>query len=575
MGVGLPLFGRRKDGTEVSVDIGLRPLLLDGVPHVLGAVRDMTAQRVAEQLRLQHLKHIRLQTELIDLVRDAILIRDPINRILSWNRGAEGLYGWTAQQALGRVAHALLRTHSLTSHSALDARLEQDGQWEGELMQTCRDGKAVIVESRQVLVRDESGHPLAILQIDREITERQRRAQAERAVHAETAARLVFLQEVLDAMPSSVYLVYGDEARLLLANRAADQVFGAHWQPEQPMLAFLSCNGIEICDIQGRPLSSETFATLRAIGQGETILYQQERIRHGDSTTVPILVSAIPLTAPYAFNPPQRETGEPAPGEERVALVVHQDVSVLKEADAQKDEFMGIAAHELRTPLTVLSGYVEVLLMQMDAGHGPPLADWQRHALQKIDQAIEHLSSLADQLLDMTAIQTGRLSLKRSQTDVVSLVREVAERLQHTTTRHQVTVRTTHAELVADIDAPRVDQVVTNLMSNAIKYSPQGGPIRIDIRPELQGRMVCISVQDWGIGIPRKQHAHIFGRFMRAENAQALGISGTGLGLYLCQELVAQHGGRLWFDSEEGAGSTFFLTLPLDPARGGPDEVTP
>lgn len=575
MGVGLPLFGRRKDGTEVPVDIGLRPLLLDDVPHVLGAIRDMTAQHVAEQVRLQHIQHIRLQTELINLARDAILVLDPISRVLSWNRGAEELYGWTAQQALGRITHTLLKTGFPTSRSALDACLEQDGLWEGELTQTCRDGRNVIVESRQVLVRDETGHPLAILEIDRDITERHRRMQVEYAVHMETATRLAFLQQVLDALPSSVYLVYGTEARLLLANRMVSQVWGADWQLDQPMLVFLSNNGIEIGDAQGRPLSPETFATLRAIQKSETVLHQQETIRHPDGTTLPVLVSAVPLTVPHGFHSPQRETVEPVIAGEQVALVVHQDVSPLKEADALKDEFIGIAAHELRTPLTVLSGYVEVLVAQTAQGHGPSLADWQNNALQEINLAIGDLNRLTEQLLDVTYLQAGRLHLQLCPTDVVSLVQGVAAHLQRTTTRHKVVVHTAHSELVAGIDARRVEQVVTNLIGNAIKYSPQGGPILISIKQEPATQMACISVQDRGIGISRQQHAQVFGRFMRAENAQAWGIRGTGLGLYLSRELVVQHGGNLWFDSEEGVGSTFFMTLPLVPVRGSPGEVTP
>lgn len=118
-------------------------------------------------------------------------------------------------------------------------------------------------------------------------------------------------------------------------------------------------------------------------------------------------------------------------------------------------------------------------------------------------------------------------------------------------------------ELLANIDPGRIEQVLTNLVGNAIKYSPQGGPVVVTLCAETSTRQVKIGVQDSGIGIPQRQHAQIFGRFMRADNAQAWGISGTGLGLYICRELVELHAGHLWFESEEGAGSTFFLTLPI------------
>ena len=115
--------------------------------------------------------------------------------------------------------------------------------------------------------------------------------------------------------------------------------------------------------------------------------------------------------------------------------------------------------------------------------------------------------------------------------------------------------------------------MVTNLIDNAMKYSPQGGHVIITIEAETTAQTVCIVVQDTGIGIPRQQQAQIFGRFMRADNALAWGISGTGLGLYLCRELVEQHGGQIWFESQEGAGSTFFVTLPLVSVEQGEREV--
>ncbi|HYU74457.1 MAG TPA: ATP-binding protein, partial [Ktedonobacteraceae bacterium] len=289
---------------------------------------------------------------------------------------------------------------------------------------------------------------------------------------------------------------------------------------------------------------------------GETVLYQQETIHRTDGSSLPALVSALAL-------PERWGTGHLAPEAEPVALVVHHDVSVLKQAEYLKDEFIGVAAHELRNPLTALKGFADMLLYQTARSKGAPLAAWQQEALEEIAHATGRLEKLTEDLLDVTRMQAERLILSRRPTDLVELTRRMMLQAEMTTQRHTFSLETGCSSLLVEIDRLRIEQVLSNLLSNAVKYSPQGGPIELALREEVEPHAALLSIRDQGIGIPTRQQARIFGRFVRAENARATEITGTGLGLYLSHELVERHGGHLWFESTEGAGSTFFMRLPV------------
>ena len=235
----------------------------------------------------------------------------------------------------------------------------------------------------------------------------------------------------------------------------------------------------------------------------------------------------------------------------------------LRETTQRMDEFLGIVAHELRTPLSGLKGFAQTLLVQTAQGKGPQLAAWQEKALTGLDLAAARLGELIDDLLDMARLQAGQLELLPEPTDLVPLVQRVITRLQLTTERHTIVLVSSVERLVLSIDPRRMEQVLVNLISNAIKYSPEGGPIEVTIAEESERQEALLSVRDHGIGIPAQQQAQIFQCFVQAENARAYGIEGTGLGLYLCRALLERHGGRIWYESVEGQGSTFFIALPV------------
>jgi two-component system phosphate regulon sensor histidine kinase PhoR len=387
----------------------------------------------------------------------------------------------------------------------------------------------------------------------------------ERQAHAETEARRALLQTVIDELPSGVYLVRGHDARLVLANRAVNEVWGASWTYGQPMSDFLKSNGIRVFHVDGRSMTLDDLATQRVLQTGESVYHYEETIVHRDGTTLPVLVNAVAIDPQVVGLYSQEETGCGSSVQEPAVIVVQQDVTALKEAERLKDEFIGIAAHELRTPLAVIKGFSQTLIVQTAHGKGPELADWQTEAIQDIDQATSRLVELTEDLLDVTRLQAGRLQLQFEPTDLVALVQRIVRRFKVTTVQHHIELKAAEENIVVTIDPRRIEQVVSNLISNAIKYSLDSDTIEIAVFEDKTTNSAMFYVRDYGIGIPAHQQARIFSRFMRADNAHANNIGGTGLGLYLCRELVERHTGRIWFESIEGRGSTFYVSLPLMP----------
>jgi signal transduction histidine kinase/GAF domain-containing protein len=391
-----------------------------------------------------------------------------------------------------------------------------------------------------------------------------RKLLAEQQARAEAEARRTLLQKVIDELPSGVYLVRGRDAAMVLANVAAQDVWGAHWAAGQSMADFLETSGTQIVGSGGRLLETGELATVRALRTGEAIHHYQEVVRRPDSTSLPVLLNAVTLDPRMledtSMSAPDTEA-QPLP--DRLALVVLQDVTAMKEAERLKDEFVAIAAHELKTPMTAVKGYADMLVRHSQNDAATHLESWQVEALETIDQATNRLVELTEDLLDVARLQAERIELHSEPHDLIALARRVIKRFQMASVQHTLSLVAADEFVVAALDVRRTEQIIGNLLSNAIKYSPDGGPITITIEQDERERVARLSVRDSGIGIPASQQSLLFNRFVRADNARERGIAGTGLGLYLCRELVELQEGHLWFTSEEGRGSTFFLTLPL------------
>jgi signal transduction histidine kinase len=224
----------------------------------------------------------------------------------------------------------------------------------------------------------------------------------------------------------------------------------------------------------------------------------------------------------------------------------------------QRDEFLSVAAHELKTPVTSLSGLSEWLLRMADRG-AQVEPGRQHRALTMIHRQAQNLSRLVTQLLEMTRLDANRLTLERQDENLTDLVRRSVDQAQTQTSEHQFSF-SAEPNVRAEVDAFRFEQVITNLLDNAIKYSPEGGQIDVELAQPAPDR-VRITVRDHGIGIPAGQEARIFERFFQAHRNSHR--SGLGLGLYLSQQIIGEHGGVLVAEPAIGGGSRFTVEIPV------------
>ena len=233
-----------------------------------------------------------------------------------------------------------------------------------------------------------------------------------------------------------------------------------------------------------------------------------------------------------------------------------------EELSRQKDEFVGFVSHELKTPITSLKGFTQLLERQFREGGDERSASW----LHKMDRQLNKLTSLVEDLLDITKMESGRLLLRPSFFEMNELINEIAEETQHVAGKHRILQELT-PPVTLYADRERIGQVLTNLLTNAIKYSPKAETVRV--KTELARDTLITSVQDFGIGIDKEQQTHLFERFYRVEGESQLTYPGLGLGLYISAEFVKRHRGSIWIESEPDKGTKISFSLPLPQVGDG------
>ncbi|MEG0925400.1 MULTISPECIES: hybrid sensor histidine kinase/response regulator [Chryseobacterium] len=237
------------------------------------------------------------------------------------------------------------------------------------------------------------------------------------------------------------------------------------------------------------------------------------------------------------------------------------DIDDQKKVEKEKDEFLSIASHELKTPLTSIKAYVQLLERKLKLDKESPEAGF----VTKVQGQIEKLNSLITDLLDVSKIENGKLKINKKPVNLESVISNAVETILQTHDEQQVRIERhgTKPDILIPLDEIRVEQVLINFLTNAIKYSPDNNQVIVTTFVDKEAQEVRVNVTDFGIGIPDFKQEAVFKKFYRVEES-SLQFQGMGIGLYICAEIIKQHHGSVGVSSIVNEGSTFYFTLPLN-----------
>jgi PAS domain S-box-containing protein len=398
-------------------------------------------------------------------------------------------------------------------------------------------------------LRDADGHVAGILCHGVEVTAEVRARRRVEELAREQAAARARLQQVVDVLPEGI-VVIDASGRVVLANHMAADLLGPDIVGRS--MARVEREAAALSDIRrldGTPYPAEDLPLERSVGRGEEVRGVQLLLRHAaDGHDIPALLNSAPL--------------RDAAGAITGAVLVFQDITTIKNVERARDELLATVTHDLKNPLTAIQGIAE-LTREQAARTGTPRNARIAARQGAIVTAATQMTALLNELLDAMQLQMGQpLALSLHPTDLVGLVRRVID-YQRAIAARPMRVEADGPAVVCDVDAERIERMIGNLASNAIKYSPKGEGVVVHLTRDqgVYGAWAVLTVADRGVGIPAKDLPHVFDRFYRAENTG--NVEGTGIGLASVREVVAQHGGTVAIASREGVGTTVTVRLPV------------
>jgi PAS domain S-box-containing protein len=538
----------RKDGSRYWADVVVNAVR-DAHGQLLGfagVTRDLTERRQAEAaLRSSEESLARAQrmAHLANWERDV-----PTGR-LWFSAEMYRILGMPPEAFGGTFAAYLSMIHPDDRERvkrALEATLAGNEPYSTEYRLVRPDGAVRVVQAAADVLYDAAGQPFRLVGTVQDITERkqlederERLLAREQAARAEAEAQRAWLSAVLDQLPGGV-LLYDAGGHIRFNNQEAlARSVGETGQVDpygNPII-------FDVRLPSGEPFPIAELPTYRTIARGERVEAFEMLLRQHDGRILTVRGRSGPVCG--------------ADGERLGTVAVFQDISALKELEREREEWISIITHDLRQPITIILGYAELLARQL--GRAGTLE--QRQAIDNALTAARNLNRMIGDLLDVSRIDTRRLSLQTQPVDLVALLWAIAERSREMIQGHPIRL-TIRSELPPiAVDASRIEQVLDNLLTNAAKYSDPGTDI--EVRIERSDAEVAIAVTNHGRGIAPEDLPRLFSRFYRTPEAQVGRVGGLGLGLYIAKGVVEGHGGRIWAESTPGQNTTFRFTLPL------------